>query len=118
MPSFTYLTAALAASTAVIANPINLQERSGQFSVKQVEGPKFLKNGALDKVRLLQKLGKPVPQHLLDAANRVNDVFQADSASGSVSANPSDQYDSSYLSPVNVGGTTLNLDFDTGSSDL
>lgn len=28
------------------------------------------------------------------------------------------QYDSEYLCPVTVGGQTLNLDFDTGSSDL
>jgi hypothetical protein len=36
---------------------------------------------------------------------------------GSVAAN-SNEGDVSYLSPVNVGGKTLNLDFDTGSSDL
>jgi hypothetical protein len=28
------------------------------------------------------------------------------------------QYDSEYLCPVTVGGQMLNLDFDTGSSDL
>jgi aspergillopepsin I len=28
------------------------------------------------------------------------------------------QYDSEYLCPVTVGSQTLNLDFDTGSSDL
>jgi hypothetical protein len=33
-------------------------------------------------------------------------------------ANPSDEYDSSYLSPVTIGSTTVNLDFDTGSADL
>ncbi|KAK6008221.1 hypothetical protein QM012_000124 [Aureobasidium pullulans] len=38
-------------------------------------------------------------------------------ASGSV-ANSPEPSDVMYLCPVNVGGTTLNLDFDTGSSDL
>jgi hypothetical protein len=37
--------------------------------------------------------------------------------SGSVAAY-SNEGDVSYLCPVNVGGKTLNLDFDTGSSDL
>ena len=36
---------------------------------------------------------------------------------GSVAANP-EQNAALFLSPVNVGGQTLNLDFDTGSSDL
>lgn len=38
---------------------------------------------------------------------------------GTVPANP-EQYDSEYLCPVTIGtpGVTLNLDFDTGSSDL
>jgi aspergillopepsin I len=41
----------------------------------------------------------------------------AASQSGSVSAY-SNGGDVSYLCPVNVGGQTLSLDFDTGSSDL
>ncbi len=38
---------------------------------------------------------------------------------GTVTASP-EQYDSEYLCPVTIGtsGVTLNLDFDTGSSDL
>lgn len=36
---------------------------------------------------------------------------------GTVPANP-EQYDQAYLEAVTVGGQTLNLDFDTGSSDL
>jgi len=37
--------------------------------------------------------------------------------SGEVSATP-EQNESEYLSPVTIGGQTLNLDFDTGSADL
>ena len=36
---------------------------------------------------------------------------------GTVAANP-EEYDSAYLSPVTIGGQLVNLDFDTGSSDL
>lgn len=36
---------------------------------------------------------------------------------GSVAANP-EQNAALFLSPVDVGGQTLNLDFDSGSSDL
>ena len=46
------------------------------------------------------------------------DVARAAAVSpGTVPANP-EQFDSSYLCPVSIGGQTLNLDFDTGSSDL
>lgn len=41
----------------------------------------------------------------------------AASNDGTVAAIP-EEYDSEYLSPVNIGGQVLNLDFDTGSADL
>ena len=37
--------------------------------------------------------------------------------SGSVKASP-EEGDTEFLSPVNIGGQTLMMDFDTGSSDL
>jgi aspergillopepsin I len=42
---------------------------------------------------------------------------KAAAADGTVGAIP-EPFDSQYLSPVTIGGQTLNLDFDTGSSDL
>nr|AAB07619.1 aspergillopepsin F [Aspergillus fumigatus] len=47
----------------------------------------------------------------------VPDSVKAAASSGSAVTTP-EQYDSEYLTPVKVGGTTLNLDFDTGSADL
>ena len=56
-----------------------------------------------------QKYGKPVPDNIAAAA--------AAATSGSVQAVP-EESDVAYLSEVNIGGQTLNLDFDTGSADL
>ena len=58
------------------------------------------------------KYSVPVPQVVAKAAKKA-----AASNDGTVVAAPQ-QYDSQYLSPVDVGGTTLQLDFDTGSADL
>lgn len=107
MPSIATLTAALAFVGAVAANPI---EKRKTFSVHQVERGVFAKNGAQSKVNTLRKFGKAVPDHVLAAA--------AAGPSGTAPAVPSDDYDSSYLSPVTIGTTTLQLDFDTGSADL
>ncbi|KAH9870170.1 hypothetical protein J1614_007093, partial [Plenodomus biglobosus] len=119
MPSIISLTAALALLGAVAASPV---EKRSAFSVKQVPHTTYLKNGPAQKVKTLRKYGKPVPQSLLAAAESraaVGEAFTAAAAdSGSDPAVPSDQYDSSYLSPVTVGSTTVELDFDTGSADL
>ena len=37
---------------------------------------------------------------------------------GTVTATPSDLSDDEYICQVQIGGQTVNLDFDTGSSDL
>ena len=44
-------------------------------------------------------------------------VVKAAAVQGQVTTTP-EQFDSEYLTPVTVGGVTLNLDIDTGSSDL
>ncbi|KAF2492385.1 Asp-domain-containing protein [Lophium mytilinum] len=107
MPSFASLTALVAAVGLVAASPVSLEKRKA-FTVEQVEKGKFIRNGAASVASTYLKYGKAVPANIAAAA----------AAQGSVAASPSDEYDSSYLCPVDVGGTTMELDFDTGSADL
>lgn len=73
--------------------------------------------GAAQVAKTFRKYGKAVPANILAAAENNEAVTTLDDT-GSDPAVPSDQYDSSYLSPVTVGSNTLHLDFDTGSADL
>ncbi|KAF1950057.1 acid protease [Byssothecium circinans] len=118
MPSFATITAALALVGSALATPVELKKR--EFSVQQVERKIFLKNGPASVAKTFRKFGKAVPDHILKAAERgpsENDVaIQADN--GSAPAVPGDAYDSLYLSPVEIAGKTVHLDFDTGSGDL
>jgi len=108
MPSISStLTAAAVLLGAATANPI-IAKRS--FSINQVERGVFLRNGAQQVAKTYRKYGVPVPDHVQSAA--------AAAVTGSAPANPGDEYDSLYLSPVTLGNTTVQLDFDTGSADL
>lgn len=119
MPSFASLTAVLALVSAISATPVELHRRT-TFSIKQVERKTFLKNGPLSVAKTLRKFGKPVPAHIQKAADLgpSEDTVAAAAANGTAPAVPGDQYDSLYLSPVTLGNTTVQLDFDTGSADL
>ncbi|KAJ5623269.1 Penicillopepsin-1 [Penicillium lividum] len=80
---------------------------SGKYSVKQVARPATKTTSfAAQYARALSKFGATVPSHV-----------QAAVVSGVATNTPSTD-DEEYLTPVSVGGTTLQLDFDTGSSDL
>jgi aspergillopepsin I len=72
-----------------------------------VANPAFKKANPFSEIlHTVQKYGGQIPRGLAEAAS-----------SGSVVANP-DGADLAYLCPVDIDGQTLNLDFDTGSSDL
>ena len=58
------------------------------------------------------RIGASAPAKVNAAASKA-----AGTNDGTVTASP-EQYDQAYLESVTVGGQTLNLDFDTGSSDL
>ncbi|KAI9710744.1 MAG: Type I transmembrane sorting receptor [Bogoriella megaspora] len=96
----------------VIGSPIvELEKRDQKFSLKQNQsGRTLLRSGPITVQKTFKKFGKAVPEHVAAAA-------AAAAQQGAVTTTP-EQYDSEYLTPVTVGGTTLNLDIDTGSSDL
>lgn len=114
MHSFLTSAALVASATLSVAAPAELVSRS-TFQVKQVAAGKTYKSGPLQLMKAYNKYastGAQAPAHVVSAAAAAAAV-----QSGTVSASP-EQYDESYLCPVTVGGTTLNLDFDTGSADL
>ena len=104
MPSFSTVVTAAALLAVSVAAPT----KQG-FTVEQVpRNVGQLTHGAHLVAKTYKKFGKEVPSHVQRAAAAVT---------GTVTASP-EQYDSEYLSPVSVGGQTVNLDFDTGSADL
>lgn len=60
---------------------------------------------------------KLAPMVNVNAANATSNAANGTAGVGLVTNTP-EQGDVEYLSPVNIGGQTLNLDFDSGSSDL
>lgn len=60
---------------------------------------------------------KLAPMVNVNAANATSNAANGTAGVGLVTATP-EKGDVEYLSPVNIGGQTLNLDFDSGSSDL
>ena len=119
------LTQALAASTLAtltLAAPTHEKRATSvvgkkQFTVPQ-SSPKLPGKKIAGPIALARVYGKYAKLGA-SAPARVNAAASAAAASddGTVTANP-EEYDQAYLEAVDVGGQTLNLDFDTGSSDL
>ena len=107
---FSKLGAASALVALTSATPVDyepLEKRGVAFKLDQ-SIPKPLLAGAVSMLYTYNKFKAAAPEDVVSAAAN-ND--------GTVTATP-EQYDSEYLCPVTIGGQTLNLDFDTGSSDL
>lgn len=107
MPSFKSAAALAAMVGVALATPI---EKRGTFSLKQVQKGTYLKNGPASVVKTFNKYGKEAPSEVKAAA--------AAAATGEVTTEPGDEYDSLYLTPVTVGSVEMELDIDTGSADL
>ncbi|KAH8893924.1 aspartic proteinase [Thozetella sp. PMI_491] len=123
------LVAAIAGAGLVSAVPtvkvgtIELPENVGRgmASIKQVRNPNYKFNGAVSVYKTYLKFGVPIPEELRAAViNATGGALGKRATTGSVSATPIDTYDDAYISPVSIGtpAQVLNLDFDTGSSDL
>ncbi|KAI7348256.1 aspartic protease pepB [Hortaea werneckii] len=111
MPSLVSSAAFVALATFTSAAPAQLAGRE-TIQIKQVAHGSVPRIGPIDMMKTYEKyarIGAQAPEDVKLAAAAVQ--------SGSVKANP-EAYDISYLSPVQIGGQTLMLDFDTGSADL
>lgn len=101
----------------------NPDVNSGRVSLKQVRNPNYRFSGPLSVKKTYLKFGKPVPDWLESAvANYTSseDGSAGKRSTGSATTTPIDNLDDAYVTPVTIGtpGQTLNLDIDTGSSDL
>ena len=105
----TLITALLAIAPLAASAP--LEPRGNvRFTVNQVAARKVYKSGAQSYQQSLGKYKADIP----------NAVSAAAAASTGSATNTPEANDQEYLTPVQIGtpAQTLNLDFDTGSSDL
>lgn len=136
MPSFTHLLLFTILVTLALSAPAPSapQKRGQTFKVKRVANPNFVRrDGAAALIKAYRKFGMPLPTELaatIERKTKHNGTSTAVTAksnstvaatngtgSGTVAATP-ESGDVEYLSPVNIGGQTMNMDFDSGSSDL
>jgi len=110
MPSVASIVAFAGFAILAVATPVDKSSQKGRFTVHQVAHGTTKKIGSLALQKAYKKYNAPVPTRVAVAAASAT-------ASGTVAADP-EPNDTEYLCPVNVGGTTMMLDFDTGSSDL
>ena len=132
----------------VVAAPTTHLRKGRSFKVNRVRNVNFSRyNGTAELVRAYGKWGMELPEGLASIRNTVQedngDGLDAGSVSptaapaasssasgnsltpsgngsgeiGDVTTTPEPQ-DVEFLSPVEIGGQTINMDFDTGSSDL
>jgi hypothetical protein len=108
--------------TFVLGSPLK-QNKKRSFKVKRVEVPNYVPNGPKAYKRALVKFGFDDISFVPDGevAQRIKAATSASftgsgDEDGSTSASPT-QNDAQFLSPVSVGGQTLIMNFDSGSSD-
>lgn len=107
------LFATLTIPSLVLAAPPPLN--SGTFTVSQVRNTNYVKHGPLALAHAYRKYGVTFPD---DLAAAVANIVQKREI-GSETTTP-EEFDVAYLTPVSIGTPpqVLNLNFDTGSSDL
>ncbi len=97
--------------TAVLGAPATVQHTKRSFKVNLVRRSNHVPDGPTALRRAYKKFHWEVPQSLTQSR------VQTGAETGDASANP-ERGDTEYLSPVNIGGQSLMLNFDTGSSDM
>lgn len=134
----TFLAATLAMTEMTSASPMSFRQHGPVHSprgvsLRQVRNSRYnastsmTRHGVVALEKAYLKYNVAVPDDISTAVTRIRANFRSTLSSfgldkkdtGSVVTTPED-YDVEYLTPVQIGtpAQTLNLDFDTGSSDL
>ena len=108
LSKFSAASVLISLASAVPADYLPVEKRGVAFRIDQTVPKPHILSGPASMARVYGKFGRAAPADVVSAAAN-ND--------GTVTATP-EQYDSEYLCPVTIGGQIVNLDFDTGSSDL
>ncbi|KAH8901094.1 microbial aspartic proteinase [Thozetella sp. PMI_491] len=108
-----------AAPGATISTVLPQNTSPGWTTVDIVPNPYYKFNVNLSLYKTMLKYGLH-PSASLGADAKIRADAIAKRSNGSINANPNNSYDNVYISRVNIGtpAQTLNLIFDTGSSDL
>lgn len=117
-----FVAAALVGAAAASAIPAVNTLKQGRSTLHQVKREGHVNNGALSVYKTYLKYKTPIPDWLASAvANSTGiDFSLLKRDEGSATTSPIDTFDDAYVTPVSIGtpAQILNLDFDTGSSDL
>ncbi|KAI1762660.1 acid protease [Hypoxylon sp. FL1150] len=145
MPSLANLLLLVGLLALASASPARIQKR-GVYKVERVANPNYTgRNGPRALLKTLRKYRMPIPPALTNGVSQSNEMISkrqdrkkskghkqkggaaaaaatgataaASNGTGTVTATP-EANDVEYLAPVDIGGQTINLDFDSGSSDL
>jgi hypothetical protein len=107
---------------AVLASPVRTRQKRS-FKIKRVEQLNYVPDGKAAYRRALFKFGFDDIE--FQPQGEIANMIQASSAAqlnstgnedGETTASPT-QNDAQFLSPVNIGGQTFIMNFDSGSSD-
>jgi hypothetical protein len=109
---------ALLTST-VDSAPARPKREGRSFKIPRVRRDNYVPHGptALRKAHRKFGFGPNIPFYSSSSAVQTQSNAATNTEEGEVKASPQ-QGDVEFLSPVSVGGQTLMMDFDTGSSDL
>lgn len=117
MHSLTLFLLAFLATVALGAPAPSVTLNKRTFKVPRVRRSGYTRTPICGTAALL-KASRKYGLDLVDAAaTNMTAMMKAASENGVVSALPEENA-SEFLSPVQIGGQTLSMDFDTGSSDL
>jgi hypothetical protein len=118
--AYSFLLVALFLAT-VVASPVKLKQKRS-FKVPRIQQHNYVPNGKAAYRRALFKFGfgdiefQPNGEVATRIAAATAAQIDGNSEDGETSASPT-QNDAQFLSPVQVGGQTLIMNFDSGSSD-